>query len=143
MKPLPPKCKAIAEYRIQNPTLNQHEIAKALNVTPGRISQVLNSAQVRKHYPLLARRRLEDTAVAKAAKAYEELIDQTQNLQVREKASHVILKEFGVFEAPDVRIEGEITLRSVRELEQIVQRVSGTPQDAIEAEIVEPQDPSV
>jgi DNA-binding MarR family transcriptional regulator len=143
MKPLPKRCKEIADYRIQNPTLNQHEIAKVFNVTPGRVSQVLNSLQVRKHYPLLARRRLEDTAIAKAAKAYEELIDQTQNLQVREKASHAVLKEFGVFEAPDVRIAGDIRLVDVRSLEQIVRKAVDLPQEIIEAEVIEPENPPV
>jgi hypothetical protein len=103
----------------------------------------LNSLQVRKHYPLLARRRLEDTAIAKAAKAYEELIDQTQNLQVREKASHAVLKEFGVFEAPDVRIAGDIRLVDVRSLEQIVRKAVDLPQEIIEAEVIEPENPPV
>lgn len=130
MKELPERIKAIAEYRLQNPTLNQMEIAAHFKVTPGRISQVLSSTQVTKYYPILLRRRFETTGLAKAAKAFEHCIEQSENLQVKEKASHALLKEFKVLEVPDVRVEHTLVTRPTEELRNIVEGIKQTPKSS-------------
>lgn len=137
---LPTRSKAIAEYRLQNPTLNQQEIANHFGVTPGRISQVLNSIAVRQHYPILARRRVENTMLPLATQAYEELLAQKDNLAVREKASQVILRETGVFDVPTVKIEASLTFERVREIQEFVQKAAADASPILDAEVISESD---
>jgi hypothetical protein len=140
---LPTRARAIAEYYISNPTLKYTEIAKQFGVTPGRIGQVLRSRKVIERFPILARRIVQSKLLPMALDAYEKVIAQDQNLQVKEKAAGKVLSESGVFDAPTIRVEGEITLRNVRELEQIVRKAVDLPQEIIEAEVIEPENPPV
>ena len=139
LKPLPPKCKAIAEFRINNPTLTQAEVAKYFGLTPGRISSVLNMPAVKRHYPILMKQRVESMAPM-ALQAYQELVNQKDNLQVREKAAAKVLTESGVFDAPTVNVKTELTFTNVREMQEIVKRAAAHPDLIVDAEVISEQD---
>jgi hypothetical protein len=131
---------AIAEYYIANPTKLHAEIAKEFNLSPARISQILRHPRITALYPLLARRRVQNKILPKAIHAYEELVDQTQNLAVREKAAGTILKSERVLDAPTMHIEANLTLHDVRSLQNIVKQASELPEPVYDAEVV-PNEP--
>jgi hypothetical protein len=136
-KELPPKIKAVAEYYIQNPSLQIKQIAKQFNVTDSRISQILRHPGVTKAYPILARRIMMTKMLPDAVEAYGQLVKQQKNLQVQEKAAGTILKQAGVFDAPDVTVRHEIGTRPIAELKAIVEQSKAVPEGVIEAEVVE------
>jgi hypothetical protein len=130
------------QLKFDHPEYTMKQMGEMLGVSATRIGQIMRHPRFIQMLPWVARQRIQDMAPS-AAKAYQALIAQNVNLQVKEKAASKVLSETKVFDAPTIRVEGEITLRSVRELEQIVRKAADQPQDVIEAEIIPPENPSV
>lgn len=136
---LTPKIKEVIEMYLLNPSMTQRDIAKAVGLSEGRISMILNSPRVHEVYPVLARRRIRSTLLPKALERYEKIIGESQNDAVAEKAASKVLSNEGVFDGPTVKLDGEIRIRDVRELQEIVQKAVVLPaSDILEAEIIAP-----
>ena len=135
------RTREIALFFIQNPTMTQKAIAEHFGVHETRIGRVLRHPRVTKEFPILARKVMRDKILPKALERYERLIEKSQNDAVVEKAAGRVLASEGVFEAPTMKVEGEITFKSVQALKQIVsQGLSLDANEAIEAEIVSDND---
>lgn len=101
------------------------------------MSQILRNPRIINALPLIARQRLQ-SAVSKASKAYVDCVEQNENLAVKEKASHTLLREFKTLDAPTIKVEGEIRLLDVRALQEKVRAAAKAADNIVEAEIVEP-----
>lgn len=135
--------KRLLQLRFEHPDWTYEQLSKEVGLAKSRISAILNHPRVVAAMPIIARHKLHSIA-PKAAKAYEELIDQTENLQVREKASHVLLKETKVFDAPTVKVEATIGFSDVRELSEFVKKAAADAPPIVDAEIISESDnPSV
>lgn len=126
----------VLALRFQHPDWTQGQIGKEVGITASRVGAILNHPRILAVMPLIARQRISGM-VPDAVQAYQELINQKENLQVREKAANKVLTEKKVLDAPTVRIESEITLRSVCELQEIVRKASDAGfSDVVEADII-------
>ena len=135
-KELPPRCKEIAVHFLNNPHLKQHELAKHFGLSEGRISQVLRNPNVIKAFPLLARRILTSRMLPDAVQAYAKLVKQEKNLQVQEKAASTVLKQTGVFDAPDIKVQHDISVKPLAELQKVIENAKLGPNEVVDAEIV-------
>lgn len=125
----------IVQLRFDHPEWTQERIAKEVGLSLSRTNAILNHPRVVACFPTVAKQRLANM-VPKAMKAYEKLVDQDQNLQVKEKAAGRVLGENKVFDAPVVKVEHDITLRSVHELMEIVENAAKNPDLVVDAEII-------
>jgi hypothetical protein len=126
----------VLALRFEHPEWTQEQIGKEVGITASRVGAILNHPRVLAAMPLIARQHVSGM-VPDAIKAYKELINQKENLQVREKASNKVLTEKKVFDAPVVKVEGELTLKHVSALQDIVRKAAeGTQSDVIDAEIL-------
>jgi hypothetical protein len=131
------RSRQIAEYYFAHPEMTRVQIAAALGIHITRISQVLNHPKVRACYPWLARQQKSDL-IPKAMKAIDACITQDANLIVKLKASEGILKSERVLDTPAIRIDGEIRITSVREIQQKLQEALNLAgEDVIDGEIVD------
>jgi hypothetical protein len=129
------KAKQIIQLRFDHPEWTQKQIATTVGISESRVSIILHHPKVVAALPIVAKERLR-SMVPKAMKAYEKLVDQDVNLQVKEKAAGKVLGENKVFDAPVVKVDHEITLRSVGELREIVEKAVKNPDFVVDAEIV-------
>lgn len=123
--------------RFEHPEWSNVQIGKELGITNQRVSAILTHPRVLAAMPLIGRQRIAGM-VPQAAKAYEDLVKQNVNLQVKEKAAARILSDRKVLDAPEVKIVNEITLKDVCELRKIVSDAANfIPETVIDAEIVD------
>lgn len=135
------KARRILQVRFDHPDWSQTQIAKEVGVSHTRVHQILNHPRIRAVLPKISQQRMAD-ALPDATKAYIDVIKQNVNLQVKEKAAGKLLSDKGVFDAPTVKVEGEITFKHVRELQEIVKKASGMEiSDVVDGEIVADQTP--
>lgn len=131
----------VLALRFEHPEYTHRHIGELVGLSPGRVSIILNNPRILAAMPLLARQRLSNM-VPKAIKAYEELVDQKINLQVREKAAGRVLSEKKVFDAPTIKVEGELTLKHVSALKDIVEKAHQVGlSDVVDAELVDDSNP--
>lgn len=133
---LTPRTAEIVGAYIQNPRLTYTELAKQFGVSLPRISQIMRSRRVLEAYPFLAKQRIK-SIVPRAAQRFEELMNQTDNLQVAAKVTERILDSEKVLEPVERRIKHELELKSVDELREIISRTNVLPTRSIDVEIVE------
>lgn len=132
---LSPRISSIVSYYFANPELSYTQLAKHFDISIQRISQIMSHPKVLESYPLLAKRRIK-SLVPKAISRMEYLMKQSVNLQVSEKVVSKILDSEKVLEPVERRIIHEIQMKSVKELQDIIQGGKDLPRQVIEAEIV-------
>ena len=128
--------KRVLQIKFEHPDWTHEQIAKVVGVSRSRVGAILTHPRVLAAMPFIARQHL-GGMVPEALKTYQDLIKQRDNLQVAEKASNKVLTEKKVFDAPVVKVEGELTLKHVSALQDIVRKAAeGTQSDVIDAEIL-------
>ncbi len=133
---LSPRISEIVNYFFANPSLNYTELSTHFNVSLPRISQIMNHPKVLAAYPVLARRAVKKL-VPQAIGRLEHLMNQSENYAVSEKVVSKILDSEKVLEPQERKIIHEIQLKSVKELQDIVEGSKAIPKQVIEAEIVD------
>lgn len=136
---LPKRLREIAEYAFNNPFKRQSDIAKELGITQSRVSFVLSHPKVLRVYKVFAKARV-GGLLPKSTKALEDCIDQKVNLQVKFNAARSVLEDQKILNnSQEITIRNDITIKSVQELRQIVDKAVQTslPQEAIDAEIID------
>jgi predicted XRE-type DNA-binding protein len=111
----------IVEYVFANPSLSQKQIAAHFQVRQSYISQIMNSTRVMQAYPILAKRRMRNM-VPKAMKRFEELMEQTENLEVSRKVTERALQESKVLDSPEINVN--LSLKDVPN-DDIVNKLKG------------------
>lgn len=126
----------VLSLRFEHPDWTNIQIGKECGITGSRVGAILNHPRVIAAMPLIARQHL-SSYVPNALRAYKELVDQKENLQVREKAANKVLTEKKVLDAPTVKVEAEITHKHVHELQEIVRKAANEGfGDIVDAEVV-------
>lgn len=130
------RARRILALRFEHPEWSQAQLARETGVSEGRVNHILNHPRVLAALPLIGRQYVSGM-VPDAVKAYKKLVSQDVNLQVKEKAASRILSEKKVFDAPTIKVEGEITLKHVRELQEIVRNAAEVGiSDIVDGEII-------
>lgn len=132
---LTPRITQIVFYYFEHPDLNYTELSKVFKISVARISQIMSHPKVLAAYPILAKRRIK-SMVPKAINRLEELMIQDDNMQVAEKVASKILDSEKVLEPVERKIVHEIQLKSVKELQDIIEGSKSLPQPVIDADIV-------
>lgn len=132
-----PNAKRVLSLHFEHPEYTHKQIGDEVGISGARVSQILRNPRIINALPLIARQRLQ-SAVSKASKAYVDCVEQNENLAVKEKASHTLLREFKTLDAPTIKVEGEIRLLDVRALQEKVRAAAKAADNIVEAEIVEP-----
>jgi hypothetical protein len=135
-----PGASKIVIARFDYPTLSQLELAKKVGVSQPRIHAVLNHPKVIKAFPVLAHKRISGM-MPKAVKKYEQLMDQTQNLEVSRKVTERVLESSKVLDS-DPKVQVNIFQNmSNTDLKKYLQRdttqMDTSEGPVIDAEIVE------
>lgn len=132
------RTREIAEFYFQNPTMSRKDMAAKLGVGESRISRVLTHPKVRACYKVLAQQMQKDM-IPLASKVQRDLMAKGQNEAVREKvAARVLASEKVLDNAQEIRIQSDITIKSVSELQQIISSAIQSPQpDVVDAELVD------
>ena len=135
-----PRITQVLECYFAHPDWTQEQIAKECGVSRPRISAILKNPRVTEAFPILARRVVRSRHLAKSLKAYEEIIDQNDNLAAKEKAAARVLSDQKVFDAPEIHVKNTIEVKSTEELEALLRHQSSIPPLVIEAEVVKDPD---
>ena len=137
------RTKEIVQFYVLNPDKTHQEIADKFSLSRGRVTHILNNDRVKKVYPILMKRHIDSNGVLMAGKAYIDVIKQNQSYPSKEKAAKAVLMSNGVLSGEktnvQISVEGELRLKSVQELSQIVQKAKDLPQIVIEAELSDEQ----
>lgn len=132
---LTPRLQAVVSFYFANPSLTQKEIAKALGLSEARISVILNHEKVLAAYPVLAKKRRK-ALLPKMLRRHETLALQNENLVVAERATTRYLESEKVFEPQERKVIHEIQLKTVQELQQIVNDAVSIPSPVIDGELI-------
>lgn len=133
------RAQRILQLRFEHPDWSQERIGQEVGVSRGRVQYLLSHPKVLEAFPHIGRQWIKN-ATPQNTKAYIELGQQNDNLAVKEKALAKMLSETKVLDAgATLTVRGEITLRDVRELREIVQSAVKLPENVIEAELVDPE----
>lgn len=138
---LTPRITEIVTFYFNNPDFTYTALAKQFSISVARISQIMSHPKVLNAYPLLAKRRIK-SMVPKAINRLEELMIQDDNMQVAEKVASKILDSEKVLEPVERKIVHEIQLKSVKELQDIIEGSKSLPQPVIDADIVSEEEAS-
>lgn len=130
----------IVTFYFANPDYNYTELSKQFKVSVARISQIMSHPKVLAAYPILARKRIK-SLVPQAVGKLEKLMNQRQNLAISERVVSKILDSEKVLEPSTHKIIHEIQLKSVKELQDIVEGSKTLPRQVIDAEIMEDEAP--
>lgn len=133
------RSRRILALRFDHPEWSHEELGKAVGVSYQRVGQILSNPRVLDALPALARQR-KKSLTPRALRSYEGLLVH-DNAIVRERAAAKILTENKVFDVPESKTTVEITLKSVSELQTIIQKASQLPPNVIDAEVVQDQTP--
>ena len=132
---LTPRITEIVTYYFANPSNTYTDLATHFNLSLARISQIMNHPKVLASYPILAKRRIK-SMLPKAVERLDHLMNQSENYAVSEKVVSKILDSEKILEQSPRTIIHEIQMKSVKELQDIIQDAATLPQQVIEAEIV-------
>lgn len=134
---LGPRASVILEYLFEHPEMTHSQIGKALGVQRQRISAVMNHPRVRQAFPLLAKRIMRSKMLPSAIKAYSEIIEQSENLNAKEKAAGRILANEGVLDSTQkIEITNKFEMMRPEELKEMIEKASKIKNPVYEAEIV-------
>lgn len=125
----------IVNFVFDNPQLKQEDVAKALGVTPGRISVILNHPKVLDAYPILARARVKGM-VPRAVVRFSQLMEQGANLGVSEKVTTRVLDSQKILNPVEIKHTHELGRATIDELQRIVGESRQIHEPVIEGEIV-------
>jgi predicted transcriptional regulator len=124
----------VLALRFESPDLSHQQIAEQVGMTRQRVSAILRNPRVLAALPHIARQRIKNM-VPKAVRAMEQLVEQNDNLIVKEKVVSRVLANEKVLDAPEILVRNEITLKTVTELQQIVQSAGFFPTNVVDTEI--------
>lgn len=128
-------CRILA-IKFEHPEWTAKQIGDAVGVSSRRVSYLLSNQRVLAAMPIIARQRIK-SMVPKATRALESLVDQNENLAVKEKAVTRVLADQKVLDAPEIVVRHDITVKSTQELEQMIRSSQVIPPHVIEAEYSE------
>lgn len=123
--------KRLLVLRFEHPDWTYEKLGQEVGLSNARISVILNHPRVLAALPHLARQRIKHL-IPKATKAMQEMVEQTDNLAVREKVVARVLANEKVLDAPEITIKNEITLKTVTELQQMVQSAGIMPTTVVD-----------
>jgi hypothetical protein len=134
-----PSSKRVLELKFNHPEWTAGQIGKEIGISQQRVSTILRNPRILAAMPVIAKARFAGL-VPKAVKAYEELVSQDKNLQVKEKAAAQVLKDSNVIDAPTLTIKHELSSKPIAELQAILDNAKGLPSGIVDAELVDEQD---
>lgn len=123
-------------FSFNNPRLSQTEIALHFNISPQRVSQIMNSRRVLDSFPMLAKHKAK-SLIPKAMGRLEELMNQNENMGVSEKIVGKILDHGEVLVPQPQVIVHELRLKTVEELQEIVDQGKKLSGPVIDAELID------
>lgn len=133
-----PRSLEVATFYLEHPRLTNKALAEHFGLSEARIGFILSNPRVTRHFPILARRRIQSHLLPKALERYEKIIEHSENDAVAEKAAGKVLASERVFDAPMVKVVGELTFKHVHELQQIVSKAAEqVGNDVVDAELVD------
>jgi DNA-binding CsgD family transcriptional regulator len=133
---LGPRAREVAEYVMEHPKAQQKEIAKALGISPQRVSQIVRNDRYLSALPGLARRELK-AYVPQAIRRFKELGEQNENLEVSRKVVERALDTAKVLESePKIQINVFQNMKN-DELARIVDQSKPTIQDIVDVDLVD------
>lgn len=133
---LGPMVLKVVECHLLNPNWTQEQIAKECGVSQPRVSSILRHKKVIAAFPILARRKMR-SMVPKAVRKFEELMDQTENLEVSRKVTERVLTESKVLDAPEIHVKNSVEVKTTDELQQILKQATSLPTNVVDAELVD------
>jgi predicted transcriptional regulator len=135
-KELTPRMKQVVEYLFDHPQSTQKQIGNALGISDQRVSQILRSNRVLAAFPIVARMRVKQM-IPKAVKAQQELIEQKENLMVRDKASARVLETGNIF-VPQPTVQVNVIQQLTNdELARLVNKNQSLTLNSVDTDIVE------
>jgi DNA-binding transcriptional regulator YdaS (Cro superfamily) len=135
---LGPRARQIAEYWIEHPETNMSGCARALGISPSRVSQIIRSNR----YLTALKKAVQNNLgldVPLAYTAFRECVTQKKNFAVKQKASERMLEEQGVFGAQKIEITNKFEGLSTEELKKIAAKAALRTGEIVDAEVVEDQ----
>ncbi len=132
---LTPRITEIVSLYFNDPSQSYTALAKSVGVSVARVSAIMNHPKVLAAYPILARSRIK-SMVPKAVHRLERLMNQNENYAVSEKVVSKILDSEKVLEPSPQRFIHEIQMKSVSELQEIIDKSKALPQVILDAEII-------
>jgi transcriptional regulator with XRE-family HTH domain len=121
---------------MEHPKAQQKEIAKALGISPQRVSQIVRNDRYLSALPGLARRELK-AYVPQAIRRFKELGEQNENLEVSRKVVERALDTAKVLESePKIQINVFQNMKN-DELARIVDQSKPTIQDIVDVDLVD------
>jgi hypothetical protein len=126
--------KKLLVLRFEHPDWSYERLSQEVGLSKARISTILNHPRVLAALPHIARQRIKQL-VPKATKAMEQLVEQNDNLMVKEKVVSRVLANEKVLDAPEIIVKNEITLKTVTELQQMVQSAGLMPTNVVETSL--------
>lgn len=132
---LTPRIEQIVSFYFNNPRMSYTDLGVQFGISVQRISAIMANPRVLNAYPVLAKRKIK-SMVPRAIDRLGELMDQNFNMAVSEKIASKILDSEKVLEPATHKIIHELQLKSVKELQTIIEGAKAVPQQVFDGEIV-------